>query len=546
MKKGRKGVILCLLVTVVFVMPISAVKNEVKNVVFATEITIDNDCGCSETKFFNDGFFNCPGIVEITEPILTDEVSPRPAVIETPSYFNWMDHEDQDWTTSIKEQTFPKWCGSCWAFSALGALECVINIREGIPDLDPDLSEQYLLSCLPRAGGCDGGQMSSAFYYIIKNDSKGNYCNGIIPEACFPYEADDDIPCDAKCDNWEDYLIPVVDYGTTHGYPEVDKDLIKSHIMQYGPVAAGMVYDWNFSLWELTHHSPDDYFPYQEEGGVGRVGHGIVIVGWKDDPSIGQGGYWICKNSEGMDRGYNGFFNIEYDSNYIAQDTVWVDYDPESYDWHPVPKANGPYFGLVDDPVHFQGDASGERPPFTYHWDFGDESSSEDQNPTHAYTSEGEYTVTLTVTDDQGNSFYDKTYAWIQETNQPPHTPILDGPNKITAGELYSYNLTLYDPDTPIIYYIREIFGYDVGVWSDPWLSSDEKQLWGWYAPEERGKFTIRWKVKDPYGAESDWAELTVRVTKTYENPLYTLMEKLFNWLEQLFERDILPGIFNF
>jgi subtilisin family serine protease len=35
-------------------------------------------------------------------------------------------------------------------------------------------------------------------------------------------------------------------------------------------------------------------------------------------------------------------------------------------------------------------------------WDFGDESGSTDQSPSHAYASAGTYTVTLTVTDDDG------------------------------------------------------------------------------------------------------------------------------------------------
>ena len=99
-----------------------------------------------------------------------------------------MDNEGQDWTTPARNQGQ---CGSCWIFAAYGALESVINIREGIADLDIDLSEQYVFSCLPRAGSCNGGVASLVFRYIQSNTSIGNYCNGTIPEVCFPYQAND-------------------------------------------------------------------------------------------------------------------------------------------------------------------------------------------------------------------------------------------------------------------------------------------------------------------------------------------------------------------
>jgi PKD repeat protein len=39
----------------------------------------------------------------------------------------------------------------------------------------------------------------------------------------------------------------------------------------------------------------------------------------------------------------------------------------------------------------------------SWRWDFGDGGSSTDQNPAHIYAS-GTYTVTLTVTDDRGQT----------------------------------------------------------------------------------------------------------------------------------------------
>jgi len=43
-------------------------------------------------------------------------------------------------------------------------------------------------------------------------------------------------------------------------------------------------------------------------------------------------------------------------------------------------------------------------PPYSYEWDFGDGEISTDENPTHAYKDDGYYTVSLTVTDDRGNT----------------------------------------------------------------------------------------------------------------------------------------------
>jgi hypothetical protein len=42
------------------------------------------------------------------------------------------------------------------------------------------------------------------------------------------------------------------------------------------------------------------------------------------------------------------------------------------------------------------------QPPYTYHWDFGDQGSSTQLNPTHKYTKAGNYTYTFTVTDNAG------------------------------------------------------------------------------------------------------------------------------------------------
>jgi chitodextrinase len=61
-------------------------------------------------------------------------------------------------------------------------------------------------------------------------------------------------------------------------------------------------------------------------------------------------------------------------------------------------EAGGPYVSSVGDSVHFVGTANMEKLPM-YHWDFGDGTTGSGSFPTHAYSSQGQYEVTLNVTD---------------------------------------------------------------------------------------------------------------------------------------------------
>ena len=52
--------------------------------------------------------------------------------------------------------------------------------------------------------------------------------------------------------------------------------------------------------------------------------------------------------------------------------------------------------------------------PFTFAWDFGDGNKSTDQNPVHTYDKVGEYTATLTVTNQKGNKGNDEIDIFVE------------------------------------------------------------------------------------------------------------------------------------
>lgn len=70
--------------------------------------------------------------------------------------------------------------------------------------------------------------------------------------------------------------------------------------------------------------------------------------------------------------------------------------------------------------------------PTSWLWDFGDGTTSTDENPTHIYTTDGTYTVTLTVTNDAGTDVKTETSYIVVDK---PDAPVIEG-DTVCAGEI--------------------------------------------------------------------------------------------------------------
>ncbi len=454
-------------------------------------------------------------------------ISEKPIPKSTPDEFSWKNYNGKDWTTPAKHQGN---CGSCWDFAALGVYESMIKIREDCADFNPDLSEQYLLSCINGAGSCHGGNAHRAFELLQATTPEGNYENGIIPESCQEYMADDSIPCSDKCDNWEDLLVPILDFGTWQvSGTKDDIESIKTQIMDNGPVVAYLKATDMFRIWGALNHNPLSY--YNNILPVAGSNHVVMIIGWKDIPSILSGGYWICKNSWGEQWGYDGYFNLVYgDLNIDNFMITWADYDPDSFDWPPIAITDGPYGVYTNQELNLDAsDSFGvEGDVIDYHWDFGDEQNSTDVTTSHTYTETGKYTVDLIIEDSENNIGNTETNVWVQNTNEPPNKPTITGPTVGHVGNCIFYKFSSTDPEGNDVWYLVQWSDEEIFDTYGPYESGEETEVFHYW--ENTGSFTIKAKAIDVFGDESDWETFNVLIPKSKIND----NSLLINFLDRL------------
>ncbi|KAJ6739128.1 CYSTEINE PROTEASE RD19C-RELATED [Salix koriyanagi] len=194
---------------------------------------------------------------------------------DLPEDFDW---RDKGAVGPVKNQGS---CGSCWSFSATGALEGAHFLATG--EL-VSLSEQQLVDCDHECdpeepgscdSGCNGGLMNSAFEYSLK-------AGGLMREEDYPYT-----------------------------------DQIAANLVKNGPLAVAI----------------NAVFMQTYIGGVScpyicsrRLDHGVLLVGYgsagyapvrmKEKP------YWIIKNSWGEKWGENGFYKICRGRNVCGVDSM--------------------------------------------------------------------------------------------------------------------------------------------------------------------------------------------------------------------------------
>jgi KDEL-tailed cysteine endopeptidase len=198
----------------------------------------------------------------------------------TPAFLDW---RTKNAVTSVKDQGQ---CGSCWTFSATGAIEGAWAISSGKL---LDLSEQQLVECAGlRYGsmGCNGGQIDGAFKYVIDNE-------GQCSLASYPYVSGNGKSGSCqKCSS-------VATISSCSDVKSNDQLSLKAAVAQQ-PVAiaieADTRYFQSYSSGILTSSSCGT-----------NLDHGVLIVGYGAENSQD---YWLVKNSWGITWGDKGYVKI--------------------------------------------------------------------------------------------------------------------------------------------------------------------------------------------------------------------------------------------
>lgn len=221
------------------------------------------------------------------------------ATAAVPTRFDWRNKDGVNYSSPILNQAN---CGSCVAFSAIGALETQMNIVNKTPHSPWSYSPQHLFSC--GGGACQNGwHPMMAVQFLQKT--------GVPDETCFPYQSGGDgkdLACSQTCSDASKRSLRITGYSQPSFFFQ-DANAVKQALLK-GPLMTTMMVYEDFLFYKSG--------VYKHTTGDQLGGHAITLVGWDDNQKA-----WILRNSWGEDWGEKGYFRVAYDDSSGIGNQTW-------------------------------------------------------------------------------------------------------------------------------------------------------------------------------------------------------------------------------
>ncbi|CRK87046.1 CLUMA_CG000822, isoform A [Clunio marinus] len=226
------------------------------------------------------------------KPIQTRELKNDDIDVVPPEKLDWV---TQGLVGAVQNQGL---CGSCWSFSAVGALEGQIckKLEKFVK-----LSEQNLIDCNrdDDAGnyGCSGGDMVTAYNYMLSTDESISLAEN------YPYKAGDAFDCITDIEKSK--------YEKISSFESIqpgDEELLKKFCAKFGPIGIAV----DASLASFQSYKEGVYF--DDNCSSSTINHAVLLVGYGSDQKTGKD-FWLVKNSYGEKWGEDGYIRMARNSN---------------------------------------------------------------------------------------------------------------------------------------------------------------------------------------------------------------------------------------
>jgi len=208
-------------------------------------------------------------------------------ISSVPNVYDW---RNSGKVTPVKDQ---EQCGSCWAFSATETIESAWMLLHNLNNVTmKPLSPQQIVDCDNGDSGCDGGEPSSAYAYVMS-------AGGMETNKEYPY-----IGQDGNCHFQKPLVYADIQNWDYACHIEMEEELLES-TYNYGPLSICVdAQNWQdyqsgiMTSWECAW--------------VNILDHCVQAVGWSLNAPTP---YWSVRNSWNTDWGENGYIRLEYGAN---------------------------------------------------------------------------------------------------------------------------------------------------------------------------------------------------------------------------------------